>query len=146
MEKVKSFFKPILQFLNVVDRKGNLSITNVAVIIVVTKIAIAQSVGITEAGALLITLLNYGHKRQEDAKAAKLEKEAVIAQDKKAEDVKMEDLKSTIEKVVEVQNKITQDMVVIKSTHESVAKTAEEAKKLLSQTNLAAAFQPRSQR
>lgn len=143
MEKLKKVFQTILKFLNVVDRKGNLSITNVAVIIVVTKIALAQSVGITEAGALLITLLNYGHKRTEDAKAVKAANELQRDQDKRAEEIKVEQFSETLKKVVEVQNKITEDMVAIKYTHESVAKTAEESKKLLSNANLTAAFRPR---
>ena len=53
----------ILQFLRVVDENKQLSITNIALIIILIKLAIAPALSITEAGTLLITLGNYGHKR-----------------------------------------------------------------------------------
>jgi len=55
--------KRILSFLNLLDNDGNLSISNIAVIVCVTKIAIAPHFSITEVGALLVSLLNYAHKR-----------------------------------------------------------------------------------
>lgn len=59
MDKIKS----ILNFLNVLDSEGKLSITNLAVIIVLVKLVIAPTASITEAGALLVALANYAHKR-----------------------------------------------------------------------------------
>lgn len=53
----------VLTFLNLLDSDGNLSITNVAVIVCVTKLAIAPEFSIAEVGALLCSLLNYSHKR-----------------------------------------------------------------------------------
>lgn len=53
----------VLSFLNLLDFEGKLSITNVAVIVVLIKLAISPSASITEAGLLLVTLANYAHKR-----------------------------------------------------------------------------------
>lgn len=53
----------VLKFLNLTDDSGSLSITNVAVIVCVVKIAIAPQFSITEVGALMVSLLNYMHKR-----------------------------------------------------------------------------------
>lgn len=58
-------FKRLLKFLNLTDRQGNLSITNIAVIVCITKIAIAPTFTITEVGALMLSLFNYAHKRSE---------------------------------------------------------------------------------
>lgn len=55
--------KRVLTFLNLLDNGGNLSITNVAVIICLVKIAMAAQFSGTEVGALVATLINYGHKR-----------------------------------------------------------------------------------
>lgn len=55
--------KQILKFLNLLDHEGGLSITNLAVIVVLIKLAVAPAATLTEAGALLISLGNYMHKR-----------------------------------------------------------------------------------
>lgn len=62
--------KRLLTFLNLLDNSGNLSITNVAVIICLVKIAMASQFSGTEVGALIATLLNYSHKRFVNAGAA----------------------------------------------------------------------------
>lgn len=62
--------KRVLTFLNLLDNSGNLSITNVAVIICLVKIAMASQFSGTEVGALVATLLNYSHKRFVNAGAA----------------------------------------------------------------------------
>lgn len=62
--------KRLLTFLNLLDNSGNLSITNVAVIICLVKIAMASQFSGTEVGALVATLLNYSHKRFVNAGAA----------------------------------------------------------------------------
>jgi hypothetical protein len=62
--------KRFLTFLNLLDNSGNLSITNVAVIICLVKIAMASQFSGTEVGALVATLLNYSHKRFVNAGAA----------------------------------------------------------------------------
>lgn len=124
-------FKRLAKFLNLLDRGGNLSISNVAVIICITKMAIAPQVSIVDAGALLISLLNYGHKRAESNKVEKTNKEQELST-----------LKETLEKVVEVQNKITSDMSEIKANSHKLQDITEQAQKLVSNSNLAAAFQP----
>lgn len=55
--------KKIAEFLNLLDSQGRLSITNLAVLITLIKLAISPSASITEAGALLVALGNYAHKR-----------------------------------------------------------------------------------
>jgi hypothetical protein len=55
--------KRVLSFLNLIDSEGNLSITNAAVIICVTKMAIMPTFSMTEVTALLVAMLNYAHKR-----------------------------------------------------------------------------------
>lgn len=56
--------KSVLNFLNVLDSEGRLSITNLAVIIVLIKITIAPTASIVEMGALFISLANYHLKRK----------------------------------------------------------------------------------
>jgi hypothetical protein len=55
--------KKTANFFSLLDSEGRLSITNVAVIIVLAKLAISPSASITEAGSLLVVLANYAHKR-----------------------------------------------------------------------------------
>ncbi len=55
--------KQIADFLNLLDAQGKLSITNVAVIVCLLKLAFAPAASITEAGTLLVALANYAHKR-----------------------------------------------------------------------------------
>ena len=52
-----------LKFLNLIDPKGKLSITNIAVIIMVVKLAFLSSFSLPEVSAFLVTMLAYGHKR-----------------------------------------------------------------------------------
>lgn len=54
--------QPILRFLNLLDYEGNLSISNIAVIVLITKIAVSPLDWPTAAG-LMIALLNYHGKR-----------------------------------------------------------------------------------
>ena len=61
----------LLKFLQLTDRQGDLSITNIATIVVITKIALAVSLDWGVISGLLITLLNYGHKRHEANKSVK---------------------------------------------------------------------------
>lgn len=55
--------KQVLTFFNLLDSAGNLSITNVAVIIAVTKMAFMSQFSGVDAIGLVSTLLNYAHKR-----------------------------------------------------------------------------------
>ena len=60
-----------LRFLNLLDKDNNLSISNIAVCIVLFKLAIAPSLSLIDAGTLLVTLMNYAHKRHSVAKTVK---------------------------------------------------------------------------
>lgn len=62
---MKKFFNNILNFLCLLDRsRTQLSLTNVVLIVVIVKIAFfTQTMSLTELTALLLSLLNYGHKR-----------------------------------------------------------------------------------
>jgi hypothetical protein len=59
--------KRALSFLCLTGYDGNLSITNIAVIVCVVKMATAAQFTGVDAGALLATLLNYAHRRQAGA-------------------------------------------------------------------------------
>ena len=55
--------KRLATFLNLLDNDGNLSITNIAVIVGITKMALAHQFSGVDATSLVATLLNYAHKR-----------------------------------------------------------------------------------
>jgi hypothetical protein len=55
--------KQVLTFLNLLDNGGNLSITNVAVIIAITKMAMSAQLTGCDVAGLLGVLGNYAHKR-----------------------------------------------------------------------------------
>ena len=105
-----------IKWANLTDRSGKLSITNVAVIVLITKIAIAPFDWPT-AAALFVTLLNYSHKRLDHSKFS----------EKQLQLTKVEDLQESVE--------------TLKKQHEQVAKVAEEAKKFMSSSNLVKGFQ-----
>lgn len=65
--------KKVLEFFNLLDNQGKLSITNLAVIVVLSKLIMAPAAGLTEAVTLLIALVNYGHKRMVNNKTVKSE-------------------------------------------------------------------------
>lgn len=112
--------KVFLSFLNLLDRSGSLSITNTAVYVLLVKMSISPF-DWAAAAALMVTLLNYAHKRSNS--------------------LKTESNASTLPEVPPVDlGPLQAQLDSFKSTFESVAKTAEETKKLLSQSNLAQAF------
>ncbi len=55
--------KRILTFLNLLDSKGNLSITNIGVIVALVKMAMAAQLSGSDVACLLGVLGNYAHKR-----------------------------------------------------------------------------------
>lgn len=67
----------LLTFLNLTDYSGRLSITNIAVVILLTKIAYYPTLDWAVVSGLLVTLLSYSHKRYENNRiqAAKPSKE-----------------------------------------------------------------------
>jgi hypothetical protein len=59
----------LLRFFSLLDRAGRLSWTNVGLVVVLTKVALAPTVSLGEAGSLLLVLANYAHKRKLSVKA-----------------------------------------------------------------------------
>ena len=56
-------FKKILKFWRLIDSEGLLSLTNLAVLVVMIKIILVPATSIADLGVLLVSLLNYAHKR-----------------------------------------------------------------------------------
>lgn len=115
--------KELLDFLNLLDHKKRLSISNAAVVICVIKIALAPQVSLVDAGALLVALLNYSHKRLEANKTAK--------------EIKALEQSNTLQKDVD---NIIQELQEVKELHDTVSKQAEDTRKALSNANITAAF------
>ena len=59
----------VFTILKLIDDKGELSLTNIGVMVLLTKIALAPAVDLPSVGALMLTLLSYGHKRHVATKA-----------------------------------------------------------------------------
>lgn len=79
----KSKIMKALDFLNLLDYHKKLSITNVAVIIMVVKLAFIPTFNLTEVAAFFIAMLNYGHKRIQNNQIETTEKkstESIIAE------------------------------------------------------------------
>lgn len=108
----------LLKFLNLLDQDDNISITSLGVYTLLVKIAIAPTLDWGTAAALLVTLLNYGHKRH--VSASKANKDSTVV------DSEIEQLKSKIEQ--------------FEVGHENLVKITEEAKKVISSSNIANAF------
>lgn len=60
-----------LTFLNLIDKERRLSLTNVAVVIITVKLAFLSSFTLTEVGAFMVAILNYGYKRRENNRLEK---------------------------------------------------------------------------
>ena len=69
---MKTKLVAFLDWLNLLDYSGKLSITNCAVILLLVKIAHAPALDWTVVSALLVTLLSYSHKRHENNKMQQL--------------------------------------------------------------------------
>ena len=50
-------------WLNLIDSQAKLSLTNIALYVVLVKLSLTTNISLTECGALLLALLNYSHKR-----------------------------------------------------------------------------------
>lgn len=61
------------RFLRVLDEDNVISLTNLAVMLVIFKLAITPSLSMPEIGALLLGLFNYSYKRYVRAKEPKPE-------------------------------------------------------------------------
>ena len=61
--QAKENLMKVVNFLRLIDAEAKLSITNVAVYVVLVKVAIAPEFTLMDAGALFVTLLNYSGKK-----------------------------------------------------------------------------------
>jgi len=126
---MKYYFNKILSFFNVSDKSNNLSITNVAVIVCLIKIAITTQCSFAEGIVFLVAILNYVHKRYSVAKSI-------------AQEIKQVDYQEFQERLNSLDSKLNQYC----ETHAEIIKQAVETKKLVSNSNLAQAFVPRNRR
>jgi hypothetical protein len=53
----------VATFLRLVDEEGRLSVTNVAVLIALVKLAIAPQASLVDCGTVLVTLVGYNFKK-----------------------------------------------------------------------------------
>ena len=60
--------KHLLKFLSLGDDQGNLSLTNLAMLIIVVKIALVPQASLIDLGTLLLAAANYAHKRYVNSK------------------------------------------------------------------------------
>lgn len=132
--EINKAFNKVLKFFSLTDRAGNLSITNVAVIVLITKMAVSTFDWPT-AAALFMSLLNYSHKRQESAKA---EKSTIIEQHLLSMSVQNEKF---AQEVQQIKDSVKGDIETINSTQESLVKAAEEVKKFMSAQAVQRGFQ-----
>lgn len=111
----------ILKWLNLNDREGNLSLTNISLIVVLVKIAISPF-DFTGAALLLPVIASYMQKRYESNKVEKEVREKEVMQDL---------------------TPLLQEIELLKANQVEMNKVALDTQKIVSQANLAAAFSPR---
>lgn len=119
---MKQLFHTVLRFFNLLDRSKNLSITNIAIIVLITKMALTPFDWPTAAG-LLVVMFNYMHKRAETNKVMETEFEVA----------KFDEILTNVNQFQERLNKFQLD-------HDKVAKQAQETKNLLTSHNLSHTF------
>lgn len=56
-------FMKVGKFTRLIDENNQMSITNIAVLVIIYKVGTAHEVDIYDAGIILIALLNYSYKR-----------------------------------------------------------------------------------
>ena len=95
----------VLDFFRIIDRSNKLSITNLAVYIVMFKIAVSQEFNLVDAGALLIALLNYSGKKVIDQMSQKKEDKVQEQMDLVRSDVESK-VKELKEQLSEVKDKV----------------------------------------
>ena len=61
--KINEFFHNVGHFFQILDQSNHLSITNLALYVILIKIALSPVLSITDAGTLFIVLLNYTSKK-----------------------------------------------------------------------------------
>lgn len=91
----KQAFKNTLIVLRVVDaHDGQLSLSNLAVLVVLVKLALAPQFSMTEIGALFIALMNYSGKKIINSKAEKEQEAFSESQDEVVQ--KLSELESKV--------------------------------------------------
>jgi esterase/lipase len=66
-----SKFHAVLRFLNLLDRAGKLSLTNLALWVLLVKVAMVGQLSVADAAVFFLGVLNYAHKRHETTKYEK---------------------------------------------------------------------------
>lgn len=80
--KIKNFFLSIGRFFRIVDEQSPfLSITNIACMVIIVKVALATEPSVADLGGLLIALLAYHGKKHVSKRDAKLSAEQTKAID-----------------------------------------------------------------
>ena len=62
-KKVKEVLNKVLKYLRINDEKGLISLTNIAMIIVIYKIAVTPAVSFTDIAGLALGIVGYQSKR-----------------------------------------------------------------------------------
>lgn len=113
-------FHKTLTFLRLTDSTGALSLTNIALIVVIVKVAIS-AFDYVGAATLIPVFAAYAHKRYSTSK-----------QDSK-----------TFSKLQEQLSSVQEQVSTFTSSNEEAVKALTEAKKIISSSNLAQGFTPR---
>lgn len=80
VDSLFSAVKGIFYRLNLLEYGNNkISLTNLALLVCIVKISVSHEASVVELGALLLSLINYGHKRIESNKviASKVESKEI---------------------------------------------------------------------
>lgn len=120
---MRRFIYQFLSFFGLTDKHWNLSLSNIAVIILLWRMGVSDYFDWPMAAALLFVLLNYIHKRHESVKVIKAE----------AELIKYDVLFTNI-------SALSAKLDTFEQGYAAIAKQAEDTKKLLSTTNVNHAF------
>lgn len=94
---MKTYLFKAADFFRLIDETNKISITNIAVWVVLVKIATTQDFNLVDAGALFVTLLNYSGKK--------------LLKKMKEPSEKKEDVSKFEEKLKELQDKLNSIMV-----------------------------------
>ncbi len=117
----------ILQFLSLVNKDSKLSITNLAILFMLTRFVLVPQLGIHDSVIFLSLVANYCHRRYEDSKLEKAtEVEGQVA------NLRREHLT------------IREKLNSFENISATLIKQSEDVKKLISENNLSRAFNPRN--
>lgn len=62
-EKIKHYLLKSGKFLRLIDENNEISLTNVAFMVIILKVALVQDTSMTDIAALLTVILNYSYKK-----------------------------------------------------------------------------------